>query len=266
MTNFIENNCCRLCSSKLNFKFNSKILKKYNVNYYECMECRSLQTESPYWLEEAYKHNLSKLDTGAVQRNINNFAFCFAFSKIFNIKVALDFGGSDGLLCRFLRDHNIECYAYDRYTIPIYAQNFDSPPCENIDLVTSFEVLEHLSNPSKDLDEIFSFDSNFVLCSTEIYIEQSEDWWYLANESGQHIFFYSVEAINFIARKYHYEATLMGGKILFYKSNVPNVKNLIVGAQMVLNDWIFRAIKSYVFTLPTPGVEKDFNFIKERGI
>ena len=45
---------CRLCSGDLEYKFQLLLLKNYRVSYYQCVNCSSLQTEEPYWLDEAY--------------------------------------------------------------------------------------------------------------------------------------------------------------------------------------------------------------------
>jgi uncharacterized Zn finger protein len=42
---------CKICGH-LSQKFDvAKILNKYNVNYYCCLECGFVQTDEPYWLE-----------------------------------------------------------------------------------------------------------------------------------------------------------------------------------------------------------------------
>ena len=117
----------------------------------------------------------------------------------------------------------------------------------------AFEVLEHLPNPSINLDEIFAFKPKYFLCSTDLYSDQGSDWWYLAKEGGQHVFFYSPAAINFIAQKYGYGVTQIGGMLFFYKPEIPNIQNMIISAQTALSGWIFQAIKSYIFLLPTNG-------------
>ena len=261
-----KNYKCRLCDGELRHQFNQRILDKYEVQYFACVKCHSLQTEEPHWLEEAYKNNISNLGTGAVQRNINNFAFCYTFCQIFDVKIAVDYGASDGLLCRFLRDHNVDCYAYDKYARSTYAQDFSASRSGGIDLLTAFEVLEHLPHPHTDLDEIFSFDPKYLLCTTEPYNGQSSDWWYLANDTGQHVFFYSIPGINLVAKKYGYAVTEVGGMFLFYKRDIPNVTNMIVAAQTALSGWIFQAIKSYVFLLPTSGVGNDYALIKSKRV
>jgi hypothetical protein len=189
----------------------------------------------------------------ALQRNINNFAICFTFCRIFDVKVVIDFGAKDGLLCRFLRDHEINCYAYDKYSKPSYVIDFNEPPKEGIDLLMAFEVLEHLPNPAINLDEIFKFNPKYFLCSTILYGGQGSDWTYLSKETGQHVFFYSPDAINFIAQKYGYQVTQIGFTLFFYKPDVANIQKMIIALQTALTGWIFQAIKSYIFILPTKG-------------
>ena len=82
---------CRLCFGSLKKKFSRVILQKYEVKYFQCNECGSLQTERPYWLDEAYSNkNLSCLDTGAAQRNMQNMAAVYAIAKLFGAKNAMD--------------------------------------------------------------------------------------------------------------------------------------------------------------------------------
>ena len=256
---------CRLCDGILGGFFTGKILGKYEVEYYKCSKCYSVQSENPYWLDEAYSQKKYNLDTGALQRNLNNFASCYILSKILSTNKVIDFGGKDGLLCRFLRDHSIECYVYDKYSSPEYALDFQhKPDTHNIDMVLAFEVIEHFANPKSDIDEIFRLQSNYIVVTTELYSNQGKDWWYFARETGQHIFFYTVEAINLIADNYGYGVTLVGGYILFYKKNIPEIHNKLISLNSILNGWIFQAIKSYIFLLPTPGVQTDFDFIKSK--
>jgi len=101
---------CRLCGGSLATLFFKKVLGKYDIAYLKCAQCFSLLTERPYWLEEAYqKSNLSNADTGAAQRNITNLAATYAISKLLKAKNVIDIGGGDGLLCRLLRDYQINC-------------------------------------------------------------------------------------------------------------------------------------------------------------
>ena len=204
------------------------------------------------------------MDTGAVVRNLNNFATCVTLCRLFSIKTSLDYGSGDGLLTRFLRDHNIDAYAYEKYGIPEYAQGYHNPGKKNYELITAFEVFEHFEEPGREIQEIFSLNPNFVLVSTQLYTNQNEEWSYLSKESGQHIFFYSAESINYIARSYNYGATNLGNNIIFYNSSLPDIENLIEKIKLLFLGWIFEALKKEILSSPANGfVADNLNLINQ---
>jgi len=253
---------CRLCNGMLTKLYSLKVLSKYNVNYYKCGDCKSLQTETPYWLDEAYSNkNLSYFDTGAIQRNLNNLAACLTISKLYKLKNVIDIGGGDGLFCRLLRDYNINCYVKDKYATPTYAQGFTEQNFSIPDLVIGFEVLEHFPNPNKDLDTLFSYTPKVLLLSTVIYTNENNDWWYLDPKSGQHVFFYSKQALEKIASKYNYNLIIIGSHILFIK-HISKLKD--IAAKFLLKKRIVHLIKAFVVLLPTPGVLRDHQLQLEK--
>ncbi len=179
-----------------------------------------MQTEKPSWLQRAYSSNVSSLDTGIVARNLNNFAICLILCRILNITKSVDFGSGDGLLTRYLRDHDVDAYAFEKYGLPKYAQGFSQTDWKNIELITAFEVFEHFENPATEIEKIFSCYPDYVLISTELYSNQNENWSYLSIHSGQHIFFYSTKVINLIAEKYNYGVTNLGNNIIFFNLKI----------------------------------------------
>lgn len=212
---------CRLCGGKLDLQFHLQVLGQHSVGYFRCESCRSLQTEPPYWLEQAYQaDNLSSLDTGAVQRNLHNLAACWSIARLLEVENVLDVGGGDGLLCRLLRDYELNCFVHDKYASPTYAQGFDVPDFEQPDMIVAFEVIEHYPEPRKDLEPLFAKRPKAVLASTGIFNAQGPDWWYLAPESGQHVFFYSMPALQLIARTHDYELVIGSGYLLFLRRGV----------------------------------------------
>jgi len=50
--------------------FTAKLLGKYNVSYYRCLDTGYMQTETPYWLNEAYNDAIVSLDVGLAERNL----------------------------------------------------------------------------------------------------------------------------------------------------------------------------------------------------
>ena len=81
---------CRICGENTKFIFKARILGKYNVRYFHCPTCGYIQTEKPFWLNEAYSDAISAEDTGVIQRNIK-LANITAWFILFFFKKKLDF-------------------------------------------------------------------------------------------------------------------------------------------------------------------------------
>lgn len=255
---------CRLCAGPLTKKFNLIVLQKYTVDYFFCAGCHSLQTEKPYWLGEAYgENNLSSLDTGAAQRNFYNLAASYGISKLFGVKNAIDIGGGDGLLCRLLRDYEVNCYVTDKYASPVYAQGFTDPDFDKPEIVLGFEVLEHFADPVVDLVDVFKHQSKVILLSTELFWGQQKDWWYLVPDSGQHVFFYSAKSLELLAERYGYTVLARGGFVLFIRPDVSAIKRWIAG--LLLSSRVCRLIKVLMAILPARGVAVDHSFQIEQS-
>jgi hypothetical protein len=43
---------CRFCGGPTRQRFRLQVLGRHDVGYLECATCASLQTETPWWLEE----------------------------------------------------------------------------------------------------------------------------------------------------------------------------------------------------------------------
>jgi len=61
---------CKICGNNSIKVFDSEILHKYKIAYFQCEKCGFVQTENPYWLEESYGSPINLSDTGLLQRNI----------------------------------------------------------------------------------------------------------------------------------------------------------------------------------------------------
>ena len=253
---------CRLCGGALTPSFRLQVLRRHDVAYLQCAQCGSLQTERPYWLAQAYAPGAAALDVGALQRTLENFAYCLAFARLFDVRSAVDYGGGDGLLCRFLRDHGIDAYTWDKYAASSFARGFERPAGGSPDLLTAFEVLEHLADPAVELEQIFACRPRYLVCTTEPYAQQGADWWYLAPLGGQHVFFYSVQALVALGERFGYGVAQVGAKIVYVRNDLgEEAMRRVALAKDVLSGWIFQAIRGYVFTQPTPGVASDFALV-----
>lgn len=247
---------CRLCGGVTTSCFVLPVLGKYRVEYHRCGQCESLQTDRPYWLAEAYTHSLSHLDTGAAQRNLHNLAACYAIAKLFRLQNVIDVGGGDGLLCRLLRDYGINCYVEDKYAAPNYAQGFTQPDFAVPDLVIASELFEHLADPASELAPIFDARPDVLLVTTAIYGGQGSDWWYLAPESGQHVFFYSKRGLELIASRYGYRLVMSGGFLLFARRERLTAP-IALAARLMLKTRVCNLVKAHLALSAAPGAWAD---------
>jgi hypothetical protein len=252
---------CRLCKGKLSLQFTCRVLGKHEVEYLKCSGCGALQAEEPYWLEDAYKINLASLDTGAAQRNLDSAAAALLVCQVLDLQNALDVGGGDGLFCRLMRDYGVNCYSSDRYASSVYSQGFTTPDFAVPQLVTAFEVIEHFACPSKDLDSIFALDAGVILISTALYESQMGDWWYLAPESGQHVFFYSAGALDWIGERYGYQYLSSGNLVLFFRPrSIGTLQRWRLA--LLLNPLLRRPLRAFMSLRRTPGVWRDHVAVK----
>ena len=252
---------CRLCGGKLARAFALRVLERYDVDYLRCATCNSLQTERPYWINESYSSNLAVLDTGSAQRNIANLAAVYAVSRLLHLNDVVDFGGGDGLLCRLLRDYGINCFVHDKYASATYARGFATPDFRHPGILLAFEVLEHFENPRSDLNHLFESNPSVLLGSTALYSGQGSDWWYLTPESGQHLFFYSENALRLIGEYYGYSFLMCSGYFLFFRPGVAGtvLRRLL---NFALQRYMLRLTSAAMRLLPTKGVWNDFNALR----
>lgn len=204
-----KRNQCKICNSTSNQFFEALMLDKYKVKYYQCESCFFIQTETPYWLNEAYNSPITKLDIGLVYRNIQNADFIekFLLKNIVNSNgFYLDYGGGYGMFVRMMRDRGFNFYRQDQFCTNLFAEYFDLidlPSGQKFDVMTAFEVFEHLENPLEELQKMLKH-SNTIIFSTELQpkgLLNPDNWWYFAPSMGQHISFYSLESLNHIACK-----------------------------------------------------------------
>lgn len=187
-----ENQHCRLCGAPSHFTFRQRVLD-HEVAYYDCRECGYFQTEAPYWLEQAYASAINDVDTGIMMRNkLNVGRVIMTLLTVGKLKGrVVDHAGGYGILVRMLRDAGIDAKWRDKYCVNLLARGFEAAE-ERFDLLTAFEVFEHLEHPLVELRQMLEAAPT-VLFSTELVpgpTTPSAQWWYLGPEHGQHIGFF----------------------------------------------------------------------------
>lgn len=199
---------CPLCRSGREKVFNTILLKKHPVDYFYCNNCGLLQTQEPFWLEEAYADTIAVADTGLVARNQSIarklsalLYWCFDRRGRY-----VDSAGGYGMLTRLMRDVGFNFYWHDKYCDNLFARGFEAGNMKgDVAAVTAFEVLEHVPNP---LDFITSCleenNTSTIILSTELFEgtpPAPEDWWYYTPDTGQHISFYQLRTLESLANR-----------------------------------------------------------------
>ena len=199
---------CKICANNSLPIGTAQLVGKYTVQYYQCQQCGFVQTEEPYWLDEVYREPITRSDIGMLQRNIWLASTTKAIIVSFFDPHGrfLDYGGGYGIFVRLMRDRGLNFYRYDKHCANLFAQQFDvdTDTLEQYELLTAFELFEHLVNPLEDIDRMIGFTSN-VLFSTVLLPRSNPkpgDWWYYGLEHGQHVSLYTRDALEYIAQKY----------------------------------------------------------------
>jgi hypothetical protein len=196
---------CRLCFESLTKSLFSAQLFKKNVAYFECLNCGYVQTEEPYWLDNAYASTINISDTGIMSRNLSNLSFVLATLILMKKKsVVVDYAGGYGFLVRLLRDVGVDAFWSDPYCENLVARGFEYANDKQANLVTVFESFEHFVRPIDEMVKILDIAPN-ILLTTNIISDPApipSEWWYYGLEHGQHIGFYRLRTLAYLANKF----------------------------------------------------------------
>lgn len=196
---------CPICSSNCVPHGSALALGRYRADYFRCLGCGFVRVQDPTWLAEAYSSAISVRDTGLVHRT----ARCQRVVQALLLGAYdcsapfVDYGGGYGLFTRMMRDHGFAFEHHDPYCANLFAQGHEWDGTTRTSLLTAFEVAEHLPDPMQGFDTMLDFADD-VLISTELMPFDNPrpgDWWYYDTQSGQHISFYTLRALQVIAER-----------------------------------------------------------------
>lgn len=196
---------CKICGNDTTKIFDKRVLYKYNVSYYQCTACDFIQTETPYWLEEAYVSSMNLSDTGVMMRSERMSKITTSIICLF-LKTKgtfLDYAGGLGVFTRSMRDIGFNYFWDDPYTKNEVARGFDGSLDTRYDMVTTFESFEHFNDPMAELEKLLVLTDTLVLTTDLVPDNVDKNWWYVAPEHGQHIAFHSKKSFRVMAKKHN---------------------------------------------------------------
>ncbi len=264
---------CRLCDGNVRLYGKQAVLGRHRVSYFKCDSCLGLQTEQPFWLDEAYASHAPNFDAGGCERNLELVLHCaglLAELKFAPNATFLDFGAGSGLFARMMRDRGFDFRGYDKFADCRFNYGFNVAEPSEIEpaAITAFEVFEHFVNPADEIGALLAAGPEALFFTTGIFQDQGMDWPYLMADEGQHVFFFSEKALASIAGERY---RLLGtGVVLTFFSRKALEERRIGGLDVeglfakIRNDpgrWMTHCLQRFADHLGDPWkhVQRDFS-------
>lgn len=234
---------CPISGQPMTPVFSEVVLGKHKVTYYYCEASGLLRTEPPYWLAEAYQDAITRTDIGLLDRNVRNSKVLAAITCILGLQNGklLDLAGGYGVLTRLMRDFGFDCYTTDKYCQNLFAKTFEPGVRFKADILSTFEVLEHVEDPLRHVADAFQqYGCRTLVFSTLTFTGAvpPRDWPYYSFSNGQHITFYQPRTLALLAER-------LGCKYLMLKPGLHLITDRrLSGLQrrLILNPWLRKLV------------------------
>jgi hypothetical protein len=226
---------CRACQGRTSPFADTLVLGSVEASFEQCATCGMVMAVEPTWLDRAYESAITRLDVGLLDR-------CLLLSQVTASVLRserlrdgrfLDWAGGYGTLTRMMRDRGYNFTHLDHFATNVFAEGHDRKDLdgERYDLVTMFEVLEHLERPAEALAEVAA-STDRLLATTQVLPDPApkpEDWWYYTLETGQHITLYTPGALQALAERLAFDGVVVGRFVhLFYRGRLsPSTRFLV---------------------------------------
>jgi hypothetical protein len=224
------------------------------IYYYECTNCKFIfniafdNFSSFGWktyiynqdyfskMDLAYEENRPTLDAELVLA----LAIKIGREKI----IGLDFGGGNGKLSSILQKKRIKYLSYD----PFDFVNTDLIPGAKFNFISSFEVLEHTTNPIGTFQEIVDFGSDkFILClstqTSDSLINNSNRlfWSYVAPRNG-HVSIYSKKTLTLLGNQFGLKHLPVSRGLHLFSRGIPLGSLKYIAGLIKIKQLIYRKL------------------------
>jgi len=190
---------CKICNSitkTINYE-------KYNWEFFHCEHCEFIFKNPLNYIDETnelkqYKNHNNTMESIGYVEMFEKFINVTFKPYIKDIKTVLEFGSGPGpVLAELLKRQDLKVDIYDKFFSPekVYKD-------KKYDLITSTEVIEHISNPL----EIFHFfashirKNGYLALMTQFHTNDANEfkkWWY--KNDPTHICFFRPHTFQVLA-------------------------------------------------------------------
>ena len=215
---------CRACGAPAEPFASARVLDGVPADYERCPRCGLVMAVRPHWLDRAYAAPITRLDIGLLDRCLLLSHVTAAILRSERLRGGrfLDWAGGYGALTRLMRDRGYDFAHLDPMAGNVFAAGHDREEVggERYDLVTGFEVLEHLEDPYGALEPVAAATDR-LLMTTQTLPEPAPhpaEWWYYTLETGQHITLFTPRALEELATRLGFDGVVTGSFLhLFYR-------------------------------------------------
>ncbi len=192
---------CKLCNNPVT----SIVDERNNWEFFHCKKCEFFFKNPTNFVSDEdelkqYNNHNNTMDSPGYVEMFEKFMADTFEDHIESINTVLEFGSGPGpVLSELLKQRGLDVDIYDKYFSPekVYEG-------KKYDLITSTEVIEHISDP-KEIFEFFSDHINrggYLALMTQFHTNNAEDfknWWY--KNDPTHICFFRPHTFEVLAEQ-----------------------------------------------------------------
>lgn len=203
---------CTLC--------NTNLINKIDHEYYQCNTCYAYVKDENLWFSsDKEKHHYEQHNNDTKDIGYQKFTAPVTnaiLNRFSNDSLGLDYGcGKGPVITEQLKKKGYKIDLYDPYFYP------NETYIENIyDYIFSCEVFEHFYNPKEEIIKLKNIlkPNGLLIVKTHLFNDQIDfkNWYYRKDQT--HVFIYTYETVEYIAKRYNFETIVLEEKLFILKN------------------------------------------------